>query len=84
VPDRRVLEYNIEWLRGRRGIPYRDLKRIVRECGCTEVAGKSSHHVWAYPGLGFHLNIPDRGSHDVLFVYIKKTREYLEAILATL
>lgn len=85
MTDRRALEECIAWLHGRRtGVRYRDLAKILQSCDCTEVAGKSSHHVWAHPSQPLRLPLVDSGRGDVLLVYIVKTRKYLESILETL
>lgn len=76
-------EEGIGFLAGRRsGVRYRDLRAILESVGAAEVSRAGSHRTWKHPAVPYLLTLVE-GSGDVLAVYIKKTKKYLEAILAT-
>jgi hypothetical protein len=71
-------------LRGKRtGVRYSDLARVLTRADCLLVGSSGSHRTWHHPNVRSHLTLIDR-SGDVLPVYIKMTRKYLETIAQTL
>lgn len=77
------LRANIQWLHGRRtGVRYRDLRRCLERADCHVVGRSGSHVTWHHASVREHLTLIDAGSGDVLPVYIRKTRQYLQQILA--
>lgn len=74
-----------ESLRGKRtGLSYADLVRLLRAADCLLVSSAGSHRTWHHAKLRKHLTLIDKGSGDVLMVYIKLTRKYLLEIAQTL
>ena len=77
------VEAGIATLAGKRsGVRYRDLRAILTAAGAAEVSRNGSHRTWKHPDVAALLTLVD-GPGDVLAVYIKMTRKYLEAILAS-
>jgi predicted RNA binding protein YcfA (HicA-like mRNA interferase family) len=73
-----------EALQGKRaGVRYGDLARALKNANCEHVSSSGSHRTWKHPNLERLLTLKD-GRGDVLPIYIKLTRQYLEAIAETL
>jgi len=85
VTDRATVETLAEALRGRRtGVSYHDLARILKQAEAEHVSSAGSHRTWKHEAIRDHLTLVEKGSGDVLPVYISKTRKYLLSIAAAL
>ena len=85
VLDRDGIREQAESLKGRRtGLSYTDLARILSRCGVIKVSENGSHRTWKHSAVPDHLTLVDKGSKDVLPVYISKTRKYLLQIAEVL
>ncbi len=79
--NRDVVQEGVQWLTGRRaGVRYGRLKSLLADADAQEVSRDGSHRTWKHPAVPDLLTIPE-GSGDVLPVYIRKTRKYLQEIL---
>lgn len=83
--DKPSIEAEADALRGRRtGVKYRDLASALKRCEAEHVSSSGSHRTWKHSAVDLHLTIVDKGSGDVLPVYVSKTRKYLLSIAANL
>lgn len=70
----------LRYLAGKKaGVRYRDLAKVLKDAGADEVSRNGSHRTWKHPAVGDLITIVD-GSGDVLTVYIRSVRKYLEQI----
>lgn len=76
--DRKTVRALADQLRGKKtGVRYKDLAALLARAECVESGAGSSHRTWSHPAVRQHLTLQDKGSGDVLRVYISKTRKYL-------
>lgn len=81
MADRAKVLADAQALAGKRtGLSYHDLARALQRAECYQVGSSGSHRTWKSDVLSAHLTLVDKGSRDVLPVYIQKTRKYLLSI----
>jgi len=79
------VEEHVRYLTGRRtGVTYDDLARMLERSDCKQVSSSGSHRTFRHLSVEPILTLRDSGSGEVLPVYIRKTRQFLEQVLATL